>query len=136
MSFLKPAIVAFIIYIILDIIWIGFIASGFYQTHLASIARIKDGNFEIIYWAGAAVYILMALGLSLYILQPTPASASYIELFLKGALYGFIAYGIYDMTNLATLKDWSITIAAVDMTWGAFLCGTTACLTRLTLKFI
>lgn len=136
MNILKASIISFVVFILLDIVWIGFLARDFYYQHLVNIGRIQDEKFQIIYWAGAAVYVLMALGLSLYILQYHTPTDGLLVLWLKAALFGFIAYGIYDMTNMATLKDWNLTLSAVDMLWGSFLCGTTACITNFLLKFI
>lgn len=131
MTILKLSLLSFIIFIALDFVWIGFLARDFYFSHLEPVARIQNGKFQIVYWAGAMVYVLMALGLVLYILQPNMDSASHVQLWLQGALFGLIAYGIYDFTNLATLRDWNLKILAVDMAWGGFLCGTTALLSRL-----
>lgn len=127
---LKLGLISFVVFIALDIIWIGFVARNFYFKHMQSIGRIENGKFEIIYWAGAMVYVLMAIALVLYVLLPNMDAASHIQLWLKGALLGVLAYGIYDFTNLATLKDWNLKILAMDMAWGGFLCGTTAVITR------
>ena len=43
---------------------------------------------------------------------------------ISGVLFGFFTYATYDLTNLATLKDWPVPIVIVDIIWGMLLCGT------------
>jgi uncharacterized membrane protein len=43
-----------------------------------------------------------------------------------GALFGFIAYATYDLSNLATLRNWPVSLALIDMAWGAVLSGVSA----------
>nr|WP_040878888.1 DUF2177 family protein [Kaistia granuli] len=46
---------------------------------------------------------------------------SFVRGVVVGAVLGLVAYGTYDMTNLATLKNWSLSLSVVDMAWGTFL---------------
>jgi uncharacterized membrane protein len=69
-------------------------------------------------WAGVLVWMLMALGLILFIL---PRAHSWQTALLYGALFGLVAYGIYDLTNHAFLVQWPLVVVAVDIAWGIFL---------------
>lgn len=122
-DFLKAFAILFISFILLDLVWLGFIAKPFYMAQFSKIGRIEDGEFKIVYWAGAMVYVLMSIGLIYFVLPRIGVEDSLLVVFGKGALMGFCMYGIYDMTNYATLKDWTIPLSVVDMAWGTVLCG-------------
>jgi uncharacterized membrane protein len=102
-----------IVFLGLDYIWLGFVAKDFYARSLGSLMRdtpdfISAGIFYLFYVAGIVFFAAM------------PAE-SWKGALARGALLGLLAYGTYDMTNLATLKGWPWRMAAVDMAWGAAL---------------
>ena len=57
---------------------------------------------------------------------PALSSGDWRTALLWGALFGFFAYATYDLTNLATLKIWSLKVSLIDMAWGAVLTGISA----------
>ncbi len=122
--YIKAFAILFISFILLDVIWLGFIAKSFYISQFSKIGRIEDGEFKIVYWAGALVYVFMSIVVIYFVLPQITAETSILSVFGKGALLGLCMYGIYDMTNYATLKDWTIPLSLADMAWGIFLCGT------------
>lgn len=98
---------------VLDGAWLGFIAKDFYAQRMAghqadSVQLVPAMLFYFAYPAG-----LVALALA-----PLPESMALAV--LRAALVGLVAYGVYDLTNLATLRDWSTKLALVDMAWGTF----------------
>ena len=101
--------------VILDLLWLGVIAKDFYRAQLGSL--MTD---SIVWGAAILFYVLYAFGLALFVIQPNLALGMG-KVVLMGAVFGFIAYAVYDLTNLATLKDWPLTMTIVDMIWGAFL---------------
>lgn len=105
---------------VVDYLWIGLLMQGFYLKHLGHLARVKDGAFDLLLWPAFFVYVLLALGLSILVL---PRASSVLSAFLLGALFGGCVYGVYDFTNLSTLKDFSLWMAVVDMAWGCTVCG-------------
>ena len=108
----------------IDFLWLGVIAKNFYDKHLANFERAIN-------WPAAVfVYLLIPLGIFLFVLPKADGNAK-LALFW-GGLYGLIVYGVYDLTNLATLKNWSSAMVVVDMLWGAFICG----LTSLIISFL
>jgi len=128
MKILLIALVIFALFIILDLIWFS-ISGSFFKNEVGSIARIgADGSWSVRYLPAALVYILMTMGLLVFVLPNAP---TLVSAFLFGALFGFISYGIYDLTNLATLSAWTVKFVIVDMIWGTVLCGLVATVARL-----
>lgn len=102
----------------IDFVWLGVIARRFYDRHLGVFERT-------VRWPAAVlVYLLIPLGIILFVLPK--AEGSFRLALFWGAVYGLIVYGVYDLTNWATLKNWSLTMVAVDMLWGMFICGVTS----------
>ncbi len=107
-----------VLFFAIDILWLGVIAKGFYNKHLGRFFR------EQVNWAAAALfYLLYILGIIIFAVLPGLKSASLGHTVLLGVLYGLFTYATYDLTNLATLKDWPKTIVVVDILWGMVLCG-------------
>jgi uncharacterized membrane protein len=119
----------------IDFIWLGLIAKNFYLRHMAPLIVIKNGSLDVNYLAGLAVYILLAVGLAMFVL-PAGDGSSLGAIYLSGALLGLVIYGCYDMTNMATLKTWPLPLAAADMAWGSFVCGTSAVFTQVSSAWI
>jgi uncharacterized membrane protein len=71
--------------------------------------------------AALAFYLLFVVGVLVFVVVPGVEDGSLRTTLLKGALFGLIAYGTYDLTNQATVKNWPLTITAVDMVWGTAL---------------
>lgn len=109
-----------LIFLILDGIWLGLVAADFYAEKLSFVMTEK------INWIAAFVfYALFVLGLMYFVL--IPASKKPLKMFfVKGAIFGLITYATYDLTNLATIKDWPLIVTIIDMVWGSFLGGATA----------
>ena len=117
LSYLLTTIVFFAI----DLVWLGIIAKGLYQKHLGSFLA------EQVNWTAALIfYLLFIVGIFVFAIMPAVEKNSLQYALIYGALFGFFTYATYDLTNLATLKDWPVTIVIIDMAWGAFLCGSVA----------
>ena len=59
-------------------------------------------------------------------IQPALANGDWKTAMVRGAVLGLVAYGTYDLTNMATLKQWSVKITLIDMAWGSFVTAVTA----------
>lgn len=112
--------------LILDFVWLGWLMSGYYKEEIGSIMRSQP-----VWWSAGVVYALMALGL-VYFVYPGEEVSPLWQLFLKGFLFGLVLYGVYDFTNFAVLRSYTLKIAVLDVLWGAFACGFT---TSLVLSF-
>lgn len=121
MPFLILTLIAMGLFIALDFIWFYFIGS-FFKSEIGSIARLTNqGDWNIRYFPAIVAYVLMSIGIVVFVY---PNAGGLIGAFAFGALFGLVGYGLYDMTNLATLSDWTLRFAIVDMIWGTLLCGT------------
>jgi uncharacterized membrane protein len=127
--------ISLISFLIVDLLWIGVIAKKFYMNQMSVIGRIYDGQFQPILWAALLVYIFLSIGVVYFILPRLETDASGLTSFFTGALLGLIIYGVYDMTNYSTLKDWPLLLALADMFWGAFLCGVVSVFVRFIRDF-
>jgi uncharacterized membrane protein len=113
--------------LILDYIWLGRFMQRFYLAQLGPYARRRGDVIVPVYWAAALVYILIPLGVLLFALPRVSQESPYLSSFGWGGLYGLILYGVYDLTNMATLEDWPFKMVLVDICWGCFLCAATTC---------
>ncbi|UCB50831.1 MAG: DUF2177 family protein [Deltaproteobacteria bacterium] len=108
-----------VVFLAIDLFWLGLIAKKFYQKHL--------GRFfsDRVNWTAAVIfYFLFILGVMIFSVYPAVAQDSLMRAIVWGALFGLFTYATYDLTNLATLKDWPVPIVIVDIIWGMVLCGT------------
>jgi uncharacterized membrane protein len=119
------------VFFIVDMIWLGVIARGFYRKALEPLLAPN------INWTAALIfYFLFLVGVLVFALLPGIEKRSLVYTVLMAALFGFISYATYDLTNLATLRDWPLMLSIVDMMWGAFLSASTAGLTYLIMSRI
>lgn len=114
-SYLLTAIVFFAI----DLLWLGVVAKGLYNKYLGNLLS------DQVNWTAAIIfYLLFIVGIFIFAILPAVDKASLSKAIVMGALFGFFTYATYDLTNLATLKDWPLTIVFIDITWGAVLTAT------------
>ncbi|MCB1475185.1 MAG: DUF2177 family protein [Rhodobiaceae bacterium] len=121
MSYVVAYVVAAIVFLGADFIWLSRVANGFYRQHIGSLL-LDQPNFA----AAGAFYLLYIAGIVYFAVAPALAGGGLTTALIAGALLGLLAYGTYDMTNLSTLKNWSVTVAVVDIAWGTFLTGLAA----------
>jgi uncharacterized membrane protein len=110
-----------IVFISMDFAWLSFAMDKLYRPRLGSLLLSKP-NLSI----GALFYLLYIIGIVLLSVMPAVKQHSWLSALWSGALLGFVAYGTYDVTNLATLKNWSATVSAIDMIWGGIVTGVAA----------
>ncbi len=104
-------------FLLIDLLWLGWLARDFYNRYIGFL-RAPQTN-----WAAAiAFYIIFIVGILVFAIVPAVQAADLGRALLYGALYGFFTYATYDLTNLATLKDWPLTLSLVDIAWGTVLC--------------
>jgi uncharacterized membrane protein len=108
-------VIAVPVFIIIDLLWLGFVAKSFYFKRLSHLM----GDFN---WLAAAIfYLVFLLGLTLFAIYPTATKGTLASGLVLGSMYGFFTYATYDLTNLATLRQWSVSLTIVDIVWGTFL---------------
>jgi len=110
-----------IVFLILDALWLGLVARGFYRDQLGGLMRPD------VRWGAALVfYLLFIVGLLVFVVVPSLAQGSLTRVVLTGAFFGLITYATYDLTNLATLRGFPAIVALVDLAWGATVAGATS----------
>lgn len=113
-----------IIGVVADYVWIAMLAKNFYLKQLASIGRFgPNGSFDVIIWAAIAVYVLISLGITFFVLPKVAPESSYLASIGWGFLFGVVVYGVYDFTNYSTVASWTPVMCVVDILWGGVLCG-------------
>lgn len=107
-----------IVFFAVDMAWLGFIAKDLYKKYLGSFLSDK------VNWPAAIIfYLLFIIGIFYFAILPAVEKKSLAKAIISGALFGFFTYATYDLTNLATLKDWPLPIVFIDIIWGAVLTG-------------
>jgi uncharacterized membrane protein len=105
---------------VLDGIWLGVIAKDFYRGYMGD-------QFEFHRVPALVFYLMYAVGILVFV-SAGPAATSWQQVLIYGALFGMLAFATYDLTNLATLRGWSLTMSLVDIAWGTFNTGVSATL--------
>jgi uncharacterized membrane protein len=110
MYIIKSYLSAFAIFLIIDLIWLGFIAKDLYAKYLGFIMA-KNIN-----WTAAIIfYMIFVGGILFFVVNPAIEKNSLSYALFAGAAFGFITYATYDLTNLATLENWPLFITIVDL---------------------
>ena len=127
--YIKLYLLTLIAFFAIDMVWLGLVARGFYQQHLGFLLRSSPN------WTAAIVfYLLFVLGILVFVVVPGLQAGSTKKVLLLGALFGVITYATYDLTNLATLKDWPLLVTVVDLMWGTTLGASVSTVTYLIVK--
>lgn len=116
------------VFFAIDMLWLGVISRGFYQSQLAEFLG------PVNWYAAITFYLLFIVGIIVFAVLPALEAQSLTRALMLGAFFGFIAYATYDLTNLATIKNWPLLLSLVDMAWGAVLSGSVATLSYLIAK--
>ena len=119
--YLVTYVATWVTMVLIDLLWLGVIAKPLYQQGIGHLMAEKPNLV-----AAAAFYLLYPVGIVLFAVAPDAASASWMKTFTIGALLGLFAYTTYDLTNLATLKGWPVSLALVDMAWGSLVTSLSA----------
>ena len=123
---IKSYVSAFLVFFAIDMLWLGLIAKNFYGAKLGHLMTPK------VLWTPAFIfYMLFVAGILFFVVFPALQKGSWTYALGAGALFGLISYATYDLTNLATLKDWPLVVTLVDLVWGSVLSASTATLSFL-----
>lgn len=110
-----------LVFFAIDFVWLGFVAKDFYRAQMDSLMK-DEFNMPV----AAGFYLLYVIGIVYFAVNPALAEGDWTRALINGALFGFFAYATYDLTNLAVLKDWPVTVTLADMAWGTFITGVSA----------
>lgn len=126
MPYLQQYLIATVIFFGIDLVWLTTIAKSFYARHLGYLMS-PTPNLA----AAGLFYLINILGIVLLVVAPSVKSNSITQLLWSAALYGLCTYATYDLTNLATIKDWPLIVTIVDLIWGIALTTAVSLLTFL-----
>lgn len=119
-------ILTWFIFLAIDFLWLGVIAKSFYRKQLAGLLRDR---FNI--KPALVFYFIYITGLMFFVIYPAIDKESTLQTMSYGALFGLVAYATYDLSNLATLKNWPIKVVLADIIWGMFISGSVSAISVL-----
>lgn len=124
MMYIKLYLIALPAFFALDFIWLAIVARKFYLSQLGALMKTN------INWPIAILfYLLFIVGLIIFVISPAIEKKSIIYALIMGGLFGFFTYATYDLTNLATLKNWPLSLSIIDMIWGSILAASVSIIT-------
>lgn len=114
--YVKLYLISLVAFFAVDMLWLGLIAKNLYRKHLGFLMAPS------VNWTAAIVfYLLFIFGVLVFVVIPGLKENSLKMTLLRAALFGLITYATYDLTNLATVKNWPVIITFVDLAWGMVL---------------
>ncbi len=120
-NWLVMFLITFGVFMVIDLIWLGLIAKNLYKQYLGHLMKKK------VNWTAAIIfYCIFIVGLIFFVIDPALEKESMEEALLRGGALGLLCYATYDLTNLATLKEWPVAVTVIDLIWGTVLSGATA----------
>ena len=124
--FLRLFLIALPTFFVIDMVWLILVARKFYSEQIGFLMKTD------IQWPAAILfYILFNVALVIFVIGPAVEKHSCMHALLYGAFFGLVTYATYDLTNLATLKDWPLLITVVDLVWGSVLAASISVITYL-----
>ena len=131
MQNIKLYFITLVVFFLVDILWLTVISRKLYAKYLGYIMT------DNVNWVAALVFYAMFIaGLVFFVINPALGKDSLRYAILAGGFFGLVTYGTYDLTNLATLRDWPVLITVVDLIWGTFVTATTSGITFYVAKLI
>lgn len=126
---LKTYSITFVVFFIIDMIWLVFIAKNMYKDAIGHLMSEQPN------WIAAIIfYLIFIFGLVYFVIQPAIDLGTWKNALLNGMLFGLITYSTYDLTNLATLNSWPLKITIIDLIWGTSLGGVVSTISFLILS--
>jgi uncharacterized membrane protein len=110
-----------LIFLGIDLVWLSIMTPRLYKPQLAAFMADR---FHLL--PALVFYVLFTVGLMALVVFPAVERGSVSRALILGGLLGLVAYATYDLTNLASVKNWPVVISVVDITWGTFLSATSA----------
>ena len=122
--FIKLYLIALSVFLAIDMVWLVFIAKNFYAKQIGFLMA-KNPNLV----AAFIFYLIFIAGLIVFVINPALDKKLWTQALLMGAFFGLVTYATYDLTNLATVKNWPLIITIVDLIWGTVLSATVSVVT-------
>ena len=129
-KFVVLYLISLIIFLLIDFVWLAFIAKGLYAKSIGHLMADK-----VNYVAALVFYLIFIAGLTHFVTLPALSEGMAARMIFSAAFFGFVTYATYDLTNLATLKDWPLKVTLIDLVWGMFISTSVSTLTLWVSKF-
>jgi uncharacterized membrane protein len=110
----------------IDFAWLALMSGPLYQPALGHLLAEKPDLA-----AAAVFYVLYVFGLTQFTVRAWEPVTSWTSFTLRAALFGVVAYGTYDLTNQATLRDWPAWLTVIDLIWGGVVTAVSSVLARV-----
>ncbi len=120
-ALLASYLLSLVVLVVVDLSWAGLLMKDFYRARLGHLLA-PGVNFMPLVW----FYLLLSIGIFYFASYPAFVRHSWVLAACSGALLGIIAYGTYDLTNMATLPSWPLSVTIIDICWGGFVTALTA----------
>jgi uncharacterized membrane protein len=124
--FIRLFLIALPALFLIDMVWLVLVARKFYSDKLGYLMK-PDVNFIAV----IIFYLIFIGGLVSFVIVPATEKHSWTHAIFNGMFFGLVAYATYDLTNLATIKDWPLVVTIVDLIWGMVLSGSVSLVTCL-----
>ena len=129
MENIKTFLIAFAVFLGIDMVWLTLVAPKFYKAQIGHLMADKAKLLP-----AAIFYVLFVAAMVYFVIAPALEHQNLTRLIVSAAIFGLVTYATYDLTNMATLKDWPLLVTVVDITWGTFLSLAVSLITYLILK--
>ena len=121
MQYVTAYVATAVIFLVIDIAWLGYVARGFYRENFGALIA-EPFNLR----AATIFYLIYILGIIVFAVGPALDKKSLGYAALYSALFGFFCYATYDLTNLATLRGFPAKVVPIDILWGTVLTASSA----------
>jgi uncharacterized membrane protein len=115
-DYIKLYFATLIAFFVIDMVWLGLIARTIYRNYLGFLLASTTNWFAVVLF-----YLLFILGILVFVVLPGLKDNSLKATLLRAVLFGLVTYATYDLTNLATVKNWPVLITMIDLAWGTIL---------------
>lgn len=129
MEHIKTFFIAFAVFLGIDMLWLTVIAQKFYKAQIGHLMADKAKLLP-----AAIFYVLFIAAMAYFVIAPALEHQNLSRLILSAAIFGLVTYATYDLTNMATLKNWPLLVTVVDIAWGTFLSLAVSLITYLIRK--
>ncbi len=124
MQYLKHYLIALVVFTLIDLVWLLFISKKLYRDKIGHLLADKP-NLA----AAGIFYLLFIAALVFFVINPAAEKQSVLYALGAGAFFGLVTYATYDLTNLATMRDWPVSLTVIDLLWGTFVTSATSAVT-------
>ncbi len=122
--FIQLYLISLPVFLAIDMVWLIFVAKSFYAQQIGFLLKTN------VNWPAAIIfYLLFIVGLVVFVIIPALEKNSWSYALFFGALFGLVTYATYDLTNLATMKNWPVLVTVVDLAWGMTVAASVSIIT-------